>query len=293
MKVLWHLLKEEYRFHVSFSSRFAFWTFPLFSMAGALLVVVSYFKITQSMEEERLRFMLDMLMFLYGLSVGGFAFMGREAITKRRGKYNFIVATPTFLPLRFNQTMLGLYLRDLTFYQVLIMLPLVIGGLVGLIFSPMTLVEAGMLFIPMVVSFILALSLSFLLSVVFVRSPLFFAAGGLLLVAWPVFVHVHFGDGALALPPYLITASAFAGDWAGAVFFLVVSLFTSLLMVLTAYMLVPRIWSDVTISKRNNIAGALNTFGNSVMGTLLSREYVELRRSWAALKMALSFTVPL
>ena len=65
------------------------------------------------------------------MSVGAFAFMGIQIVERRFGRRNFLVAMPSLLPMTFKKTFLGLYIRDVIFYVVLLIIPLTLG----LIFS--------------------------------------------------------------------------------------------------------------------------------------------------------------
>src|SRR3970040_1048752 len=70
---------------------------------------------------------LHVAIFLYGLSVGAFGFLGRQYQERATGYRNYIVTTPATLPMSFRQTFLGMYLRDAIFYILLLLAPMALG----------------------------------------------------------------------------------------------------------------------------------------------------------------------
>ena len=48
---------------------------------------------------RELRFALHLPMFMFSLGMGTFAFMGRDAIVRRTGTKNFLLAAPALQPL--------------------------------------------------------------------------------------------------------------------------------------------------------------------------------------------------
>src|SRR5439155_1529661 len=61
--------------------------------------------------------LLHVSVFLYGLSVGAFGFLGRQYLERTTGMRNYLVAMPGILPMRFRRTFLGMFLRDAIFYM--------------------------------------------------------------------------------------------------------------------------------------------------------------------------------
>ena len=108
--------------------------------------------------------------FIYGISVGAFGFMGHTYIERRYGKVNFIIAMPFLLPLSFRSTFFGMYLRDIIFYTILILGPAFAGVLLASVFAHYALISCLMLFASMFLAFLFGISLSFAISVLYTRS---------------------------------------------------------------------------------------------------------------------------
>ncbi len=94
---------------------------------------------------------------------------------RRYGRINFIVTMPFLIPITFRRTFLGMYLRDIAFYSVLILLPAFLGLLIAALIVPYSLVSVGLMFLALFMSFLLGISLSFAISVLYTRSLAAFA----------------------------------------------------------------------------------------------------------------------
>ena len=121
------MLVEEFRLHTSYSGRKMFLAFP---------IVIGLFSLAIALTSERLFaytpvrdaiLLLHASVFLYGLSVGAFGFLGRQYLERTNGTRNYIVAMPGMLPMRLRTTFLGMYLRDAVFYVALLLAPATAG----------------------------------------------------------------------------------------------------------------------------------------------------------------------
>src|SRR6266516_4075777 len=121
------MLLEEFRVHTSYSGRTMFLAFP---------VVIAVFSFAIGVTSERLFaytpladaiLLLHASVFLYGLSVGAFGFLGRQYLERTNGTRNYVVAMPGILPMRLRKTFFGMYLRDALFYVALLLAPATMG----------------------------------------------------------------------------------------------------------------------------------------------------------------------
>src|SRR5207247_3323479 len=71
--------------------------------------------------------LLHASVFLYGLSVGAFGFLGRQYLERTNGTRNYVVAMPGILPMRLRKTFFGMYVRDAIFYVALLLAPATLG----------------------------------------------------------------------------------------------------------------------------------------------------------------------
>src|SRR5439155_16079100 len=114
--------------------------------------------------------LLHVSLFLYGLSVGAFGFLGRQYLERTSGTRNYVVAMPGILPMRFRRTFLGMFIRDAIFYMVLFLVPATVGLGLSVPATHFRLTSIGVLFGAALLSFLLGMSVSFFVSTVYMRS---------------------------------------------------------------------------------------------------------------------------
>ncbi|MCU0851655.1 MAG: hypothetical protein MUC90_00140 [Thermoplasmata archaeon] len=292
------MLKEEFRTHASYSGKGRFLTFPFFVFVLTLGFGLTLDTITETVPFSRLGLFTNLSAFLYGLSVGAFGLMGREYLERRYGRSNYLIAMPYLLPISFRTTFLGIYLRDALFYVLLLMAPAGFGLLAASPIAGFHLSSIGFFFLSVLVSFLIGLSLSFLASVVYIRNARAFVVITAAIAA--LFVsHGVFGVPSLeAIVPALgfqMNVPPFGEDYGEAVLYLAVSLAVSAVFVTLAYFLVQvrisissRMYSD-QLPKIHEKLG----FVKGLSRSLLSKEFLDLRRSGVVTKMFFSFVLPL
>ena len=82
---------------------------------------------------SELRFGLHAPLLMFSLGMGTFAFMGREAIIQRTASKNYLLASPALLPLPNSTAHFAYFIKDLAFYVMLILSPIIFGMAVGLL----------------------------------------------------------------------------------------------------------------------------------------------------------------
>ena len=92
------MLKEEFRFHTSYSNKYGFFMFPLLIFTLSFILAAYAPELLQGMNYKQTMITLHSSLFLYGISMGSFAFLGREYVERRSGKINFLISTPVLLP---------------------------------------------------------------------------------------------------------------------------------------------------------------------------------------------------
>ena len=292
------MLKEEFRSHATYSGKERFLTFPVFVFFLSTVVGLTLDRITETVTLEELATFSHLSAFIYGLSVGAFGLMGRQHLERRYGRSNYLVTMPYLLPFSFRAAFLGIFLRDALFYMALLLAP----ATMGLVFvSPMmgfSLASISLFFVAVLATFMLGLSLSFLASVLFIRSvPLFIGLTGA--VAALFLLHLISG-----LPPlgailpsleFQMAVAPFGNDAVGAAIGLAASALAVILMTFAACasisvrietssqsysVLLPSYFARIPIVKGLNLA-------------LISKELVDLRRSGTVTKMFFSLVLPL
>ncbi len=291
------MMKEEYRLHVSYSSRQMFLTLPLFIALITAFFASTFPLLSDSIGLTDLVVLTQLGIFLYGVSVGAFGFLGRTYVERRYGRINFIVTLPFLLPITFRQTFLGMYLRDIAFYSVLILLPAFLGLVLAALIVPYSMLSVALMFLALFLSFLLGISLSFAISVLYTKSVAAFAisvaalmvvlAGAGLLDLYPLGTVLPSLGLQLSFPP-------FQDDLSGSSLYLVACIAWFALLTAFALWLVP---SEFT-SKRSNYVERYVNYKQRLRffrhyDSLLAKEMVDVVRSGMVSKMLFAYVAPL
>ncbi|MFA5313291.1 MAG: hypothetical protein WC375_08280 [Methanomassiliicoccales archaeon] len=291
------MMLEEYRLHISYSSKRMFLTMPLYVIIFTIFLGSTIGEFGGGMSIEDMVLMAHAGVFLYGMSVGAFGFLGRTYVERRYGKNNFLVATPFLLPLSFKRAYLDMFLRDLIYYSALMLAPAFVGlSIAGLIVG-YQFVSVALLFIALFLSFLFGISFSFFVSVVYTRSvPAFLAAVGVFMAA--LFAYGFFEAFPLEtiLPPagLQLNVQPFGSDISAAVYYTVLSVLASLAFIALALQMVnvERGSKSYTYKDRFSAYRAkLKAFRS--YDALLAKELVDIRRSGMFSKLIFAYVAPL
>jgi len=291
------MLKEEFRVHTSYSGRTMFLAFPAIITLFSLAIAVTSERLFAYTPLSDAILLLHASVFLYGLSVGAFGFLGRQYLERTNGTRNYLVAMPGILPMRLRRTFLGMYVRDAIFYVALLLAPATIGLILSVPVTQFRITSIGALFGTALLSFLIGMSLSFFVSALYMRSnagfsvavagiaALFAAAGTTRTIplSWILPGLAAHQD----LPP-------FRADVVGAAELVLGGLGLVGALVAGAALLVPEQFEARATNVREvlpRIARRLRRFGR--YDTLLSKEFVDLLRSGTFVKMFFSFVTPL
>ncbi len=291
------MMKEEFRVHASYSGRAMFLSFPAIITVFAFVVAVTSQRLFAYTPLLDAILLLHLSVFLYGLSVGAFGFLGRQYLERRNGTRNYIVTMPTLLPMRLRQTFLGMYVRDALFYIALLLAPATFGLVLSVPFTHFHLTSIGILFGAALLDFLVGMSLSFFVSTLYMRSRVgfgasvvgvsaVFAAAGVL--RWIPVSWVLPGFAAHEqLPP-------FSGDVGTALAFVGLGLLAVAGLVAASVALVPDQYEPPAAVAREELSRYAARFGSfRGYSTLLAKEFVDLKRSGTFAKMFFSFVAPL
>lgn len=292
-------LREEFRMHTYYTNPRMFLAFPFIVCMFSFGVALTSDRILADTTLDEVMLLLHVSVFLYGLSVGAFGFMGREYVERQHGRRKYLVASPLTLPISFRKTFLGMYLRDVIFYVLLLLLPATLGLLFSVPFSGFRWTSIVLLFLAALVSFLIGISLSFFASVVYIRNHAAFIGVTILIVGLFV-AQVGFDAIPLAfllpglamqhsLPPYSyaltseLVLSALGGVALIAIF------------VAAAYALIPTRFSPVSPkTEKRDLPRMFEKLAFAKQYRhLLAKELVDLRRSGTITKMFFSFVTPL
>lgn len=292
------MLKEEFRTHASYSGKSRFLTFPVFVFMLSLGSGLTIDKMLETVSLEQFALFTHTSAFMYGVSVGAFGLMGREYLERRYGRSNYLVAMPYLLPLSFKTTFLGIYLRDSLFYVFLLLVPATLGLVAAAPFMGFAISSIGLFFIAILVSFMLGMSLSFLASVVYIRNvPAFVVFTAAIAIVFVLFGVLGAVDPEFVIPSlgFQMNVRPFPVHATLALEFIAVSAAATLVMTALAYGLI-KVRINIVSQMYGNLLPRYHEkmrWLSDLNRTLISKEFVDLRRSGTIAKMFFSFVLPL
>ncbi len=245
---------------------------------------------------QELRFALHLPMFMFSLGMGTFAFMGRDAIVRRTGTKNYLLAAPALQPLPNSMAHFTYFVKDLLFYVLLILTPIISGMALGILLDGVAGIRTPLLWtslpwtwLAMATTLGQGLALSFLASSLWLRGRPFTVVGPLAVVALGIAV----GVGLLPVD-VLLWGLAAQSSQSGAAILLGLALSIGIGLVASLLILDD---FDVSVVERGDLLspmyGRLGFLGRGHIRLIVAKEFVDLFRSGAIKKMTVSYAIPL
>lgn len=163
------MMSEELRLNAGMIGKVQFLMFPLMILVFSLLISLASPQLLRSTSMDEIYVILHLLMFAYGLSVGSFALFGDRIANRRFGEVSLLLGTPTLLPVSFRTIFAAFYVKDIIYYLLYSVAPLVGGIALSIPVTGFRAVSVLFLLLTATLSFLLGISLSFALSSVYVR----------------------------------------------------------------------------------------------------------------------------
>ena len=302
------MFKEEFRKNVEFAKARQMVLFPmllaLVTMVSTVglqfLVGDSAAQITDtdanSFTWQELRFALHLPLLMFSLGMGTFAFMGRDALVRRTATKNHLLASPALQPLPNSMAHFAYFVKDLVFYVLLILSPIIVGMGLGkgldTFFSITTPLEYSSLpwtWFAMVVTLAQGLAISFLASALWMRGRPFTIFGPLVVIL----IGIIIGVGVFDIETVLIGLSIQTSKN------LVLGVIGFSLCLLLGYLSSLLIIDDFDVSVVEKgdlfkpIYDKLSFLGRGEIRLIVAKEFVDLFRSGSIKKMVVSYSIPL
>jgi hypothetical protein len=163
------MMTEELRLNAGMIGRVQFLLFPMMILVFSLILALASKQLLTTTPMDQLYVILHALLFVYGLAVGGFALFGERIASRRFGQVSLLLQTPTLLPVRFRTIFLAFYVKDVIYYLLYTIAPLVAGIALSIPVTGFHITSVLFLLLTATLSFLLGISLSFCLSSVYVR----------------------------------------------------------------------------------------------------------------------------
>ena len=304
--ILGLMLKEEWRQNLDRAKRRHLLLFPVVIIGfTSILVIALRFLLeggitgaggeAKTFTWEEIKRSIHLPIFLFSLGMGAFAFFVQDAIGRRSGSRTMLVLTPFFHPLRPNITYVAHYVKEVLFYIGMILIPMMFGMGLGLIFNSIGDLGSPLLPVSIFVTFLaLSMTLAHGVALSFALTSSISRGGWLRWVSPIIVIVVVFGVLRGPIPlDQILPGLAFQ------LFHDPIWLFLGLVQVV-AFVLIGATLLDiderVSSSERQplfNLAWASIPFFSSRTRTLIAKEFVDLARSGALVKMTLSYSIPL
>ena len=302
------MFKEEFRKNVEFAKARQMVLFP---MLLALVTMVStvglQFLVGDSAAQttdtdansftwQELRFALHLPLLMFSLGMGTFAFMGRDALVRRTATKNHLLASPALQPLPNSMAHFAYFVKDLVFYVMLILSPIIVGMGFGKgldtffgITTPLEYSSLPWTWFAMVVTLAQGLAISFLASALWMRGRPFTIFGPLVVVL----IGIIIGVGVFDIETILIGLSIQTNN--NLLFGLIGFGLCLFLGYLSSLLIIDDF--DVSVVEKGDlfkpIYDKLSFLGRGEIRLIVAKEFVDLFRSGSIKKMVVSYTIPL
>ena len=245
---------------------------------------------------EEMRFALHLPLLFFSLGMGSFAFLGREKVLARTGTKNYLLASPALQPLTNPTAHFAYYVKDLSYYVMLILTPVISGMAIGILLEDFTSVKTPLEFSSLPRTWVaMTVTLSQGLAFSFIASSLWLL-GGWFSRLTPVFV---IGLGTiigLGLMPRQYFLWGLATQQPDGMLLAIPAISASIFLAWLASQLVLDDFEVKVVSKKEIFIPAwsrLRFLGNGTLRILVAKEAVDLIRSGSLKKMIVSYSVPL
>ena len=310
------MFKEEWRQNVDFAKSRRILMFPALLAVVSMALTIGLRFLTgdgviganaeeisrETFTFDELRTGIHLMVFLFSMGMGTFAFLGRSIISQRSGGKNFLLASPAMQPIDLQTTYLAYYLKEVSFYIVLILTPVTIGMALGIASQSIFQITTPLLW-KSLLPFLICISLTLAqgIAISFFGSTLMSRGG-----QWNVLVPIVGAVlGALIYLRFIPMENAIIGLWAhsdGSINALMLTppaFFSCTILAWISAGLLPEDF-EVRITGRDDLfvpvyekLGKIGLKSESRMRILIAKEIVDVLRSGTLLKMLGSFAVPL
>jgi hypothetical protein len=302
------MFKEEGRKSLEFAKKRQMVLFPLLlTLVTAITTIGLQFLVGDSSAQvadiesktftwQELRFALHLPLLMFSLGMGTFAFMGHDAIVHRAGTKNYLLAAPALQPLPNSVAHFAYFVKDLSFYVMLILSPVVAGMAVGIgleslagISTPLEWSSLPWTWLAMIITLAQGLAIAFFASALWMRGRPFTIFGPLLVVALGVGIGLgKFDIGSMLWGLGVQSSQNIFGAVLALLASLAVGLFSSALIIDDF---------DVSVVERAElftpIYNRLGFLGKGEVRLIVAKEFVDLIRSGSIKKMTVSYSIPL
>ena len=169
-EILKRMIIEEWRMHTSLFGGRMFALFPVVIFIGSFATsfFLPYMQIV--MTTQQILQSAHYLFIFFGVSIGAFGLFGREVMNRRFGQASLIAYSSRSLPVSERTIFFNFLIKDIIFYIILWILPIILGFTIASFFIPITTISALIASSTLMLSFLIGLSVVFFLSTIYAHS---------------------------------------------------------------------------------------------------------------------------
>ena len=302
------MFKEEGRKSIEFAKKRQIVLFPLLlTLVTAVTTIGLQFLVGDSSAQvsdlesktftwSELRFALHLPLLMFSLGMGTFAFMGHDAIVHRAGTKNYLLAAPALQPLPNSVAHFAYFVKDLCFYVMLILTPVVSGMALGILLesaanitTPLEWSSLPWTWLAMIITLAQGLAIAFFASALWMRGRPYTIVGPAAIVTLGIAIGLgKFDIGSMLWGLGVQTSQTPATALLALVGSVGLGWISSTLIIDDF---------DVSVVERKElfipIYNRLGFLGRGEIRLIVAKEFVDLFRSGSLKKMTVSYAIPL
>ncbi len=204
-KLFLNMMIEEWRVHSTMFGSLNFALFPVMILGIAFMGTFLLPLISAAIPIRDLVIIVHANYLMLGIMVGGFGLLGNEVMNRRFGQASLLAFSARILPLSQKYIFTIFVLKDTLYYFFLWVFPLAAGFFIGSVFTGIPTEIPVRLMITLTLSFMSGLSLVFLLTSGYSRSPWLLSLMLIAIVGFVLLTVQYTGlNPALVFPPLLL-----------------------------------------------------------------------------------------
>lgn len=182
------MLKEEWRMQSSIfgNTKLALLPLVIFLVSFFVSLSIMFFKLSYSLSSIFL--FIHYLFFLFGASIGGFGILGKEIMNRRFGQASLLSYSSRTLPISERKIFSVFIIKDLIYYFMFWIIPFTLGLISAMPLMGISLANAPLLFVSLLLSFLLGMSLVFLFSMLYANFGKFVLGAVLILIVAAIII---------------------------------------------------------------------------------------------------------
>jgi hypothetical protein len=181
------MFKEEMRMHTALYKSRSFFSFPLLMLVLAFFISYGFINFSLTAQSDTDSGIIVLFVFFAsGIMSGAFGLHAKDYLERRFGDFGKLFSNVLLLPISLKGVFLVFAVKDIVFYMIWFILPVVLGHGIALAASGLPFLGLPFFFLALSFSFAYGIFSAFFLSVLYERSRILFSLLVLLLFIFPL-----------------------------------------------------------------------------------------------------------